>query len=575
MAPRRSLKITPGRVQKTYQDNLKTGARLKLVPGMMHRNAEVFSRNRELREAIAGRLGWVDVASKMKRRVSDIETFGRKVIEGGLKHVVLCGMGGSSLCPEVFGRMFGTHAGIDTYQIIDSTDPAAVKAVLRKIELQKTLFIVASKSGSTVETRSQEAFFAGQLRDAGIEHYGRHFAAITDQGSALQKFARKHKYRKVFINPSDIGGRYSALSYFGLVPAFFAGVDLNRLLAEAVVMEKLLREREDDTNPALQLGAFMAGAAREGIDKMTVVASKKVVPFVAWIEQLVAESTGKRKKGVVPVEGESLGKPGDYGKDRFFVTIKVGRQESPLSVRFKYELARRKTPLVEVSLGDRYDLGKQFLLWEAATAAAGRLLAINPFDEPNVTESKNNTNKILGDFEQSGVLQRPATKTRWSNLALLAAGGPEAFTSVQMKDPATVVKKFLARARPPKYLALLNYFKSDGPTERLLTVIRNKLRSKTGMAILRGYGPRYLHSVGQLYKGGPPDGIFIFFVRADYPELKIPGRPYGFNHLIMAQAIGDAQALMKRKLPTLVIAIKGSPARGIEEFVKVVNRALK
>jgi len=418
-----SLRISPGRAVTEYHRALKRSIRNDMMPRIMKRRSDLFASDRKLKRLVANRLGWVDVASSMKRNIRAIERFGERAINDGLKHVVLMGMGGSSLCPEVFGLVFGKHPKLKSFQVIDSTDPAAIKAVRRKIEIKKTLFIVASKSGGTVETRSHEAFFLGELRKAGVRNIGRHFAAITDSGSDLHKSARKSRYRKVFLNPSDIGGRYSALSYFGLVPAFFTGVDLRSLLDEAIIMQRLLCDRSDETNPALQLGSILAGAAVAGMDKMTVIASKKTTPFIPWVEQLVAESTGKKGRGVIPVEGEPVGKATQYGKDRLFLIIRTSGEKIDISGRFMTALAAKKTPLVEVVLGDKIELGRQFLLWEAATAVAGRLLGINPFDEPNVTESKNNTKEILSELKIAGALPETAPIATWGKLSLLSVGG--------------------------------------------------------------------------------------------------------------------------------------------------------
>jgi glucose-6-phosphate isomerase len=569
------LHVTPGKIEKQYLAALKRGLRKNLAPEIMRRNAGVFSKNPDLKKLIANRLGWVDVASKMNWRVREIEAFGNAAIKDGLRHVVICGMGGSSLCPEVFGKVFGRHPKIKTYQIIDSTDPAALKAVLRKIELKRTLFIVASKSGGTVETRSQEAFFIEELKKVGVKKFGGNFAAITDKGSQLEKNARKRKYRKVFINPSDIGGRYSALSFFGLVPGFFAGIDVGLLLAYAISMEGQLRTREDESNPGIQLGAFIAGAALAGVDKMTLVGSGRISALSPWIEQLVAESTGKQKKGVVPVEGEALGRIADHGPDRFFVTMATERGKPTMSESFKQRLTAKKHPIVDIMLDNIYEIGFQLLLWEVATAVAGALMNINPFDEPNVTESKKITNNILEGFTKSGVHFGMEPHAKSGVLSLLAASGPNKFTQAEMEDLSKLLRRFFIGGRPPRYLAVLNYFKADGSVEKALTSLRSKVRSKTGMAVLRGYGPRYLHSIGQLYKGGPKNGLFIFLVRSAYPALEVPGEKYHFGHLIEAQAIGDAKALIKRKLPTLVISIEGNPARGIQALERAVSRTIK
>jgi len=437
-----------------------------------------------------------------------------------------------------------------------------------------TLFIVASKSGGTVETRSHEAHFRGLLKNAGVKNPGRHFCAITDPGSGLEESAKKLRYRKVFLNPSDIGGRYSALSYFGLVPGFFAGVDIRALVDDAVIMQRLLTEREGEANAALTLGSFMAACARAGRDKLTFVASKRTAPLVPWIEQLVAESTGKKKLGVIPIEAEPVGRANLYLKDRVFVFLRMVREKAADQSALADNLSRRGVPVVEMTLGSLAELGGQFLLWEAATGVAGWQLGINPFDEPNVTESKNNTRAILGAFERSGEFPDQKAHGRFGKLSLIACGGCEKYRKTDSQDLTRLLKRFFAGGKPPGYCAFLNYFKADSKTEKLLAQARAVINDRTGMATLRGYGPRYLHSVGQLYKGGPATGRFIVFVRARYGRLEIPGEVYGFGQLIAAQAIGDAQALMSRSLSTLVIAIEGGAAPGLEQFLTALRRAL-
>jgi transaldolase/glucose-6-phosphate isomerase len=569
-----SISITPGRLAPAYERAVRRGVKDQMAPRIMKRDATVFTRKAAVKRLIDNRLGWVDSTSLMKRHVAEVEKFGADVLRDGIKHVVLMGMGGSSLCPDLFRLMCRRPKGLKSFDVIDSTDPSAVKALVRKIDPKKTLFIVASKSGGTVETRSHEAYFAGLLREAGVKNIGRHFVAITDSGSGLQKDARRLKFRKVFVNPSDIGGRYSALSYFGLVPGFFAGVNLKAMVDDALMMQKLLKERGDATNPALVIGALMAAGAEQKCDKLTFVASKKSAPLVPWIEQLVAESTGKGKKGVIPIEAEPLTLAAKYAKDRMFVFLKMAGESTPQADKLHSDLRKRKVAIIEITLGSVNELGRQFLLWEAATAVTGCLMRINPFDEPNVTESKNNTTAILAAFERAGELPFPKAHSHWGRLSLVAHGGvthrPQKGESLPQ-----LLKRFFKGAKPPKYFSLLNYVQSDKRTEVALEKMRKTVRDRTGMATLRGYGPRYLHSIGQLYKGGPQTGMFVVFVRSDYGHLAIPGKVFGFGQLIAAQSIGDAQALISRNLPTLVFAIDGSTSDGLAYFARALGTALK
>ncbi len=568
-----AMRIVAGPLEKELTRLVRQGTSKNLVPEIMARRPEVYSNKNDLKKLIGNRLGWVDVASTMSKQIVAIDRFGQSVFRDGIKHVVLMGMGGSSLCPEVFKLMFGKHPRLKSFSVLDSTDPVAVKALERKIDLKRTLFIVASKSGGTVETRSHEAYFMGRLRQAGVKRIGPHFAAITDSGSGLEQFAKKNRYRKIFVNPSDIGGRYSALSYFGLVPGYFAGVDLKKLLADAIMMENLLRFRRDESNPALTLGALMAAGYRSGQDKLTFIASRSCAPFIPWVEQLIAESTGKKHRGVVPIEGEPVGSAGDYCADRLHVVIRMAGEKSP--ARFLQHDDEHEFSSIEITLGDRYQLGRQFLLWEAATAAAGFFMGINPFDEPNVTESKENTTMILAKRQATGHFPYETPLSSWGKLSLIAAGGISDGNLQKRNDPIRFLRTFFAKAQPPKYVSLLNYYQSDRRTEQEVARIRRFLRGETHVATLRGYGPRFLHSIGQLYKGGPQDGMFIVFVRKRYDRLAIPGREFDFGQLITAQALGDSQALIKRKLPTVVLAIDGNVADGLAQFSRLLHAALR
>ncbi|MBD3403469.1 hypothetical protein GF420_11275 [candidate division GN15 bacterium] len=569
------FRIRTGEVTKPYERALKRAERNEVASRVMQRDASVLSSNTKVQALIKNRLGWTDSASAMKRTVRTIEQFGEKAIKDGIRHVVLMGMGGSSLCPEVFSLMFGNHRKLVSFDVLDSTDPEAIRRVLRKIKLTKALGIVASKSGGTVETRSQEAIFMQALTDAGVKQVGRHMVAITDPGSALEAFAKKNKYRKVFLNPTDIGGRYSALSYFGLVPGYFGGVDLRALLDRAIDMQRLLIERTGETNPADVLGTLMASAAVHGRDKLTFLASKQTAPFIPWLEQLIAESTGKKKKGVVPIDNEPALKSTQYGSDRLFVDIRLANEKPAVSEALKRRLAQSGAPLVEIVLRDLDDLGGQFVLWEAATAVAGYHLRINPFDEPNVTESKDNTKELLSVYERDRELPIPEPIATFGKLTLLAVGTERAYRKQDLKNLTALLKRFFTGMKPPEYVSLLGYFASDRNTEKEFEQLREKIAGRKRVATIRGYGPRYLHSIGQLYKGGPELGRFIVFGRNSYGRLEIPGAPYDLGTLISAQAQGDVAALIKRGLPVLVIVVEGKPAEGIAQVSRAIGSALK
>jgi len=569
------IRIQPGMAASEYNALVTRGIADRAAPRIMKRGASVFTADSALRKLIANRLGWVDVAAKMKRQIPAIERFGNEVIRSGIKHVVLVGMGGSSLCPELFKFMFGKHRKLTSFDVLDSTDPAGILNLQKKLNLKKTLFIIASKSGGTVETRSHEAYFLDKVAQIGVQVPGRQFVAITDKGSSLEVFAKEHKYRKIFLNPPDIGGRYSALSYFGLVPGFFAGVQLRRLLENAIAMEKLVRERNDESNPALVLAASITAAAQTGRDKLTCLVTSSWAPLIPWIEQLVAESTGKQGRGIVPIEAEPLGTVDSYGDDRAFLFIRSAGEKSRTSSSLRKQLIERKSPVADITLVDRSDLGGQFILWEAATALIGYSLGINPFDEPNVTESKENTKKILAGFKLIGDSSANRGDKSGEQLTLLALDEATPHDFGSDHDVRAVLRQFLSGIKAPHYVATISYTASNSGTEREMAKLRSLLRDRLGVATLRGYGPRFLHSIGQLYKGGVPNGHFIVFVRGDYGQLRIPGQSFGFGQLICAQALGDTQALARRKLPALMISINGPVTSGLRAFREMVSSLLQ
>ena len=494
---------------------------------------------------ISDRLGWLDVANRMlerKAEFTDLEKAGRAYSD-----VVLLGMGGSSLGPDVLRHTFGSAKGHPTLHVLDTTDPATILAVRRKIKLEKTLFIVASKSGETTETLSHFAYFWEQTKS------GKQFAAITDPGTSLEKLAKDHSFRWIFPNPPDIGGRYSVLSYFGLVPAALIGVNVEQLLGRAIEMAKACGGTVPvESNPGVWLGAVMGQLATGGRNKLTLIASPKVASFGYWVEQLLAESTGKEGKGIVPVEGEPVGKPAVYGNDRLFVHIRMAADAPNRAVA---AIEKAGHPVVTLTLRDTLDLGAEFLRWEVATAIAGAILGIDPFDQPNVQESKDNTKRVLATFRSKGKLP-PAEST----LASRARSG---------------VKTLLGRAKPGAYFAIMAYTGRTAASEAAIAAIRAAVRDSTRIATTAGYGPRFLHSTGQLHKGGPKTGLFLQIVQQDARDVPIPGQPYTFSILKQAQSLGDLQSLTSRRLPVLRVTLGRDPAAGWRALAAAVKGAVK
>jgi transaldolase/glucose-6-phosphate isomerase len=441
---------------------------------------------------IRDRLGWLTVPEQMTEHAADVSTFARQVAEEGFRDIVLIGMGGSSLAPEVIHATFGPVAGFPGLHVLDTTDPASIVALEKALDVDHTLFIVASKSGTTVETLCHFAYFHSKVPR------GEQFVAITDPGTKLEELARQHGFRRVFLNPPDIGGRYSALSYFGLVPAALTGAPIHDLLEQATEMACACHSCVPVAeNPGLLLGAVIGEAATAGRDKLTLVLLESIGPLGTWIEQLIAESAGKEGRGVLPVEGEPLGRPEVYGDDRLFVSM-GGETELEPSVTLKFE-----RPL---------QLGAEFFRWEFATAVAGAILGINPFDQPNVQEAKDATNRILA----AGKAPAPG-----------------------FDDLDALLKQVRAR----DYIAITAYVQRSAENEEALRRVRTRLRDRYRVATTVGFGPRYLHSTGQLHKGGPNTGLFIQVFEDDEQDLQIPGKPYTFGALKAAQALGDLESL--------------------------------
>ena len=447
---------------------------------------------------ISDRLGWIPVIDTMMGQVEILHEFAREVVTDGYTTAVLLGMGGSSLAPEVLHATFGTAPGMLDLKVLDTTDPAQILAVESTLDLQKTLFIVASKSGGTIETLSQFAHFWERIPD------GKHFVAITDHGTSLATLAHERNFRRAFANPSDIGGRYSALSYFGLVPAALIGVDLREMLGRAHEMRHACHPSVPlQQNPGAWVGATLGEAALAGRDKLTLVLPKPLATLGYWIEQLIAESTGKEGRGIVPIEGEPLGSPGVYGNDRIFVAI---GDDPALGA-----LQSAGHPVVRIPYSDPYQLGDEFFRWEFATAVAGHVLSINPFDQPNVQEAKDATARIL-DGEQVDATTAP-------------------------------LDEILSSARTGDYIAITAYVERNSENIRKLDAARLALRDRYHTATTVGFGPRFLHSTGQLHKGGANNGVFIQVVTDEHLDVPIPGKAYTFAALNRAQALGDLASL--------------------------------
>jgi glucose-6-phosphate isomerase len=492
------------------------------------RDATLWGGDAARQASVANRLGWLDVAHTMRAEATDIEAFARDVREAGFTSAVLLGMGGSSLAPEVLRRSAAPREGWPRLFVLDTTDPATILGVERRVDLSRALFFVSSKSGGTIEVASLFAYFHDRMRALRHDRAGEHFVAITDPGTSLEALAREHSFRRAFLNPPDIGGRYSALSYFGLVPAAVAGVDVARLLDAGVAEAESTRVPDSD---ALRLGAALGEFASAGRNKCTFAVAGGIDAFALWVEQLLAESTGKGGAGILPVAGEPLGTPRRYGDDRVFVQLRLegdtsGEQDSVIGA-----LAAEGHPVIELELEDAYELGAAFFRWEFATAVAAHVLGINPFDEPNVAESKENTARVLREG---------------------ASSRDEAALSV---PPARAIDAAVAGVRPGDYVAIMAYVAQTDARDAMFREMRQRIRDNTGAATTLGYGPRFLHSTGQYHKGGPPQGVFVQITANDADDVSIPGQPYTFGQLKRAQAAGDFESLRSRGRPVVRVGL--------------------
>jgi transaldolase/glucose-6-phosphate isomerase len=487
---------------------------------------------------IGDRLGWLTIAERMLERVDELTAFAGRVREDGLHDVVLLGMGGSSLAPEVLRRCFGSADGHPRLHVLDSTDAATIGAVTRAIDPQRTLFLVSSKSGGTIEPLSLFAHFWS------LAARGENFAAITDPGSGLEELARAHGFREVFAGDPNIGGRYSALSPFGIVPAALIGVDVRALLTRAAQAWQTTTTVQLTQDAALQatasvwLGAALSALAGAGRDKLTFLISPSLPGLGLWLEQLVAESTGKRETGILPVADEPPGAAGDYGADRVFAHLPDSAAPDQQLDELARALARAGHPVLTVPTAGPFDLGRVFLLWELAVAVAGWGLQINPFDQPNVQQAKDATKRVLEEYERTGRLPEP----------------PDA-------DGATA-SALVGEASPPQYVALMGYTRPSPELDDAIAALRAAIRARGGATTTFGYGPRFLHSTGQYHKGGPRTGRFLQLLHDSGEDIEIPGAGYTFDTLKHAQASGDLQTLRELGLPAERVRLRGEDVPG-------------
>jgi glucose-6-phosphate isomerase len=528
----RNRSLSLGRFRSPVEATLADMARRRVLERIWKKDHRVW---KPKPAEIENRLGWLTVADQMRERVGALKHFAQTVREAGFRSVVLLGMGGSSLGPEVLRQTFGVSRGSLKPFVLDSTVPGAIRDVRDAIEPVRTLFIVSSKSGGTIEALSLFGYFWDVVTRARGNSGGNQFIAITDPDTSLGTLARDRGFRTTFINPPDIGGRYSVLSYFGLVPAALMGVEVETLLERTLEMTRLCGPAvAPQQNPGALLGAVMGTLAQAGRDKVTLITSPKIQSFGLWAEQLLAESTGKEGKGLVPVSQEPMVPPSAYGPDRLFVALRLDGDNNVAVDRHVAALKQARHPVIQLRLRDRYDLGGEFFRWELATAVAGHCLGIHPFDQPNVQESKDNTKRILEQFEREGRL-------------------PDI-------EVDTTLDALCAQSKPGDYFSVLAYLRPSSKIDAALTALRKRIVTRYRIATTAGYGPRYLHSTGQLHKGGSSEGLFLELTESPSRDLKIPGAPYTFGILAQAQAVGYIQSLQSHKRPVVHAALGTQPA---------------
>lgn len=496
---------------------------------------------------IADRLGWLTITDFMRDQAPELAAFAEEVLAAGCKHFVLLGMGGSSLGPEVLRQTFGSAPGFPELIVLDSTVPDWVQSVTDAIDPAETLFLVSSKSGSTTEPDMFYAYFRDMVEQAvDKEKAGQHFIAVTDPGTSLAVMGEDDDFRRVFLNPTELGGRYSVLSYFGLVPAAVIGLDLLRLIAQADRMRQTtLPSVSASENPGAVLGAVMGVNAKQGRNKLTVVTSPAISSFGLWVEQLIAESTGKEGLGIVPVAGEPLMSTESYGNDRLFVYLRLDGDDNSATDGAMQALEASGQPVVRLDLVDKYDVGAEFFRWEMATAVAGSIIGINPFDQPNVQAAKDMTESVLGQFETT------------RKLPVMAETGD--------------IDELLRQAVPGDYLAIMAYVRRTPEIDEALDDLRRLVTAKYGIATTMGYGPRFLHSTGQLHKGGPNTGLFLQITTDHDRSLPVPGTPFTFGVLADAQALGDLQALQSSGRRAIRVDAGPNP----EQHIRKITSDLK
>jgi len=560
----------PSSLQGAFSASLDDWKKSNKVARLWQKDASLWSGTDE-----SNWLGWLSITEEQIAHVDALKAIAADVKKARFKDALLLGMGGSSLCPEVLRMTFGKVKGFPELHVLDSTDPAQIKAIEAKVDLKSTICIVSSKSGSTLEPNIYKQYFFERVKaKVGEKEVGNRFIAITDPGSKMQQVAEADKFRKIFFGVPSIGGRYSAISNFGMVPGAVMGLDVAKFLKNTEEMVKACgASAAADSNPGVILGNILGVAANHGRDKITIIASPGISDLGAWLEQLIAESTGKIGKGIIPVDRERLAKPPIYGNDRVFAYLRLASKPNKTQDADVAALEKAGHPVVRITLPSTYNLGQEFFRWEIATAVAGSIIGINAFNQPDVEASKIETKKLTSQYEATGSLPPEAPFFEDQGIKLFADERNTAALKGGAKL-ADVLKTHLSRAGAGDYFAVLGYITMNAAHEKTLQGIRHAVRDKKKVATVLGFGPRFLHSTGQAYKGGPNSGVFLQITCDDAKDLQVPGQKYTFGIVKAAQARGDFAVLAERGRRALRVHLGKNVKAGLATLSKAVQKAI-
>jgi len=560
----------PGRLAGAVAWSLEDWKKNNKVARLWQKDASLWSGTDE-----SNWLGWLTITEEQMAHIEVLKQVAGDVKKARFKDALLLGMGGSSLCPEVLRMTFGKMKGFPELHVLDSTDPAQIKAIEAKVDLQRILCIVSSKSGSTLEPNIYKQYFFERVKaKVGEKEAGNHFIAITDPGSKMQQVAEADKFRRIFMGVPSIGGRYSAISNFGMVPAAVMGLDVEKFLKNTEEMVTACSASSAaDFNPGVILGTILGIAANHGRDKITIVTSPGIFDLGAWLEQLIAESTGKIGKGIIPVDRERLARPASYGSDRVFAYVRLASKPNKAQDAAVAALEKAGHPVVRITLPSTYNLGQEFFRWEIATAVAGSIIGINAFNQPDVEASKIETKKLTSQYETTGGLPAESPFFEEKGIKLFADEKNTAALKGGAKL-ADVLKTHLSRIGAGDYFAVLGYITMNPANEKTLQTIRHAVRDKKKVATVLGFGPRFLHSTGQAYKGGPNSGVFLQITGDDAKDLPVPGQKYTFGIVKAAQARGDFAVLAERGRRALRVHLGKNLKTGLSMLTRAVQKAI-